>query len=142
MVEDTNKNLVRRYYDDYLNRCDLTAVNELFSEDILFHGPEGILRGRAAIAEWITNVHRAFQEFSVTVDFMIGEGDRVVVRDTVRGFHKQPFMEMKASQRRLVLPKVTIFRIAEGKIVELETIYDTQIFVEDLGNPVPLLNKL
>jgi steroid delta-isomerase-like uncharacterized protein len=142
LAHDENKTLVQRHFDDVLNRCDLASVQEIYSEDVLFHGPEGMLRGKEAVAEWISNVHRAFEEFSVTVDLVIAQEDRVVVRNTARGYHRAAFMEMKASDRRVVLPIVTNFRIEHDKIAEVEAIYDSQIFVEELGTPVPLLNRL
>ncbi len=137
-----NKALVQRHFDNVLNACSLTAVDEICSDDVVFHGPAGIIRGKAPVKEWIVNVHRAFQEFQATVDLMIAEGDRVVVRSTVRGFHRRDFLEMKASERRLMLPMVLIFRIADHKITDLEGIYDSHQFVEELGTPAPLLNKL
>ena len=95
-----------------------------------------------AVKDWISNVYRAFQEFRVSVEFMIAEDDRVVVRNTVRGYHREAFMDMKASDRRVVLPMILIFRIENLKITEVETIYNSRVFNDELGSPVPLMKKL
>ena len=138
---EVNKTLAQRHFDDVLNAGDLAAVDEIYADDVVFRGPSGVLCGRERVREWITDVHLAFQEFSVNVDFMIAEGDRVLVRSMARGYHRQAFMDMKASDRRLVLPMVFVFGMAREKITELEVFYDSKVFVEELGSSVPLARK-
>jgi steroid delta-isomerase-like uncharacterized protein len=139
---DRNRALVRRYLDDVLGRGDLDAVEEIFAREIVFHGPKGVLRGVFAVQDWVQAVRLAFDEFSVTLDRMIAEEQRVVSRVTIRGFHVRPLAGMPASMRRLVLPMVIIFRMENEKIVDAETLYDTMTFTEILGQAGPMTKKI
>ncbi|HEY3294039.1 MAG TPA: ester cyclase [bacterium] len=142
MSADSNKALVQRHFDEVLNACSLAAVDEIYSDGVVFHGPQGVICGRGAIKEWIGMMHYSFEGFCAEVGLMIAEEDRVVAKVTARAFHAKPFMGMPASLRHVVMPMTLIFRVENDKIAELENVYDSKGFSEDLGAPVPLMKKL
>jgi steroid delta-isomerase-like uncharacterized protein len=60
----------------------------------------------------------AFPDRQVTIDDVIAEGDRVVVRTTLNGTHQGKMQGIPATGNLVTQPSITIFRLANGKIAE------------------------
>ncbi|HII81470.1 MAG TPA: ester cyclase [Methanosarcina sp.] len=69
--------------------------------------------------EVITSCRAAFEHLNVTIEDMVAEGDRVTARFTAHGIHKGDFMGLPATGKQITMTGIEIFRIKEGKIVEL-----------------------
>ena len=54
----------------------------------------------------------------MTIEDVIAEGDKVVVRLTSHGRHAGEFMGMPASGKEYDISEIHIFRIADGKVAE------------------------
>ena len=50
---------------------------------------------------------------------MIAEGDRVVVRFTIRGTHLGKFMGVPPTGKKVTWSGINILRVADGKAIEL-----------------------
>ena len=80
--------------------------------------PPGIPPGREGVKQ-LTNMFRsAFPDFKATIDDMIGEGDKVVARQTWSGTHKGEFMGVPPTGKKVSFGVIDIVRIAGGKVVE------------------------
>src|SRR6266403_2147171 len=55
---------------------------------------------------------------AITVDDVIAEGDRVVVRWTWQCTHQGAFMGVAATGKRATVTGMAIYRVADGKCVE------------------------
>ena len=111
MSAETNKAIVRRLFEEVFNRKNVAALDEYIAADFVNHsapfpvrGPEGAKRGAAAQLE-------AFPDLHTTIEDMIAEGDKVVVR-AVDHFTRQPDGEQVA------LSWIEILRLENGKVVE------------------------
>jgi len=65
-----------------------------------------------------TMFRSAFPDFKVTLDDMIAEGDKVVVRSTWSGTHKGEFMGIPPTGKKVSFGVIDIIRMAGGKAVE------------------------
>jgi predicted ester cyclase len=117
MSTETNKAVVRRYLEQVFNEGRHDLVEEFLVEGIEFHGA-GIAPGLAAAEEWVAMLAAAFPEQHVTIDDVIAEGDRVVVRTTLNGTHQGEVQGILATGNPVTQPSITIFRLAKGKIAE------------------------
>jgi steroid delta-isomerase-like uncharacterized protein len=117
MSTETNKAVVRRYLEQVFNEGRHDLVEEFLVEGIEFHGA-GIAPGLAAAEEWVAMLAAAFPEQHVTIDDVIAEGDRVVVRTTLNGTHQGEMQGNPATGNPVNQPSITIFRLAKGKIAE------------------------
>jgi steroid delta-isomerase-like uncharacterized protein len=63
-------------------------------------------------------------DLSVSVEDVIAEGDRVVIRDTIRGTHRGPFAGLPPTGRAVTVPRIGIFRILDGQIKEYWGLFD------------------
>ena len=138
-MEETNKDLVRRYCEDLWNRWDLTVVEELISSEIAFRDSLGMTaRGLEGFTGYVAAVRAAFPDFHNTIEEIIAEGDKVVARLTYRGTHQGHLFGIVPTGRQVVYSGIAIFRIAGGKIVDGWVIGDTLALMQQLG-AVPVM---
>ena len=87
-MSESNKAVVRRCIEESRNRGKLALVDELFLADSNYHGPNfPELRGRDARKQHFAAFLRAFPDGHFTVDELIAEGDKVVLRWFFAGTH-------------------------------------------------------
>jgi steroid delta-isomerase-like uncharacterized protein len=118
MSAEQNKALIRRYREIH-NSGNLDALREIVAENLISHNglpglPPGLEGGKMAHQFF----HNAFPDTQVTTDDLIAEGDKVVERFTARFTHKGEFMGIPATGKSCAVTGMSVFRIANGKIVE------------------------
>ena len=116
---ETNKLLVRRYIEQVANGHDLTAVDQLFAVDFVKHDLEQEdIVGREQMRRFVTDALTAFPDWRFTIEDMIGEADRVVVRLTGHATHQGSLWGLTATDRRISVSEIHIYRVAHNQIVE------------------------
>jgi len=134
MTLEGNKELVRRYQEAH-NANNLDALNTIVADDLVGHS---LMPGFPAGLEGAKQVHQmaviAFPDFHATIEDLIAEGDKVVARMTFRGTHTGgEFMGIPPSGRTFAFSATSIFRIADGKIVEHWGEEDALGWLQQLG---------
>jgi len=95
-VSEENKALARSLYEEGLNARDFGPLRRVFRPDHVDHyGPAGPMHGVEALISLTETVLTGFPDLHVTVEEAIAEGDLVVLRLTVRGTHRGPFMGLE-----------------------------------------------
>lgn len=118
-VED-NKALVSRAIEEGFNGGNLGVAEELFTPDYEVHAPglDNLPRGpqafQAAIGLWRT----AFPDIHMSVQEMVGEGDRVVNRFITKGTHDGPLMGVPPTGRPITVYGMEMHRIENGRVAE------------------------
>lgn len=119
MSAEENKSIVCRFFEEGPSKGNLDIADELLSPDFTMHAPLPASPGIKGINEVITTCRAAFEHLNVTVEELIAEGDNVVARFTAHGIHKGSFMGLSATGKPITMTGIEIFRIKDGKIVEL-----------------------
>lgn len=89
---------------------------------------------KRAAAELFT----AFPDFRVTIRDLISEGDQVAKVWTAEGTHQGEIFGIAPSGRQVKFDGITIYRVAEGKVVECTWSADNLGFLQQLGAiPMP-----
>ena len=117
MSTATNKAIVRRYREQVFNKRRTDLFEEFLVENYQIHGA-GIKPGLEAAKEWYAIIGAAFPDMQLTVEDMIAEEDKVVVRSAFSGTHQGELFGIPATGKRVTQTLVTIFRLAKGEIVE------------------------
>lgn len=118
MSSETNKILARRVFDEVLNGKNLDLLDELATPDYIEHSPlPGQGTGIDGIRDRYTMLFDAF-DFQFTVDDVIAEGDKVVLRWTQTGTHISPLFGMPATGRSSRTTGIEIWRVDDGKLAE------------------------
>ena len=86
MSVEESKTIVQRYFAGAYE--DEAIVDELLAPDYVGHFPPNPdVVGREAVKQFNRQTRTAFPDLQLTIDELIGEGDTVVVRWTMRGTH-------------------------------------------------------
>jgi steroid delta-isomerase-like uncharacterized protein len=132
MSVEENKALVRRVLE-LLNERD-TAAFEYYASDYIYRGPGGQeLRGREGIKGLWAVFFAAFPDLRATIDDMVAEGDKLVLRWTVRGTHRGEFQGIAPTNKQVTLPIIEMFRVAGGQLVEAWDSFDRLDLMQQLG---------
>ncbi len=138
-LTEANKALVRRYVEGVINKGNFALVDEIFSADTISHGPEfPELRGREAKKQYFVSVRRAFPDVHFTVDELIAEGEKVVMRWSDTGTHQGEFWGIAPTGRKVYNSGTSTFRIADGLIAEELIQWDSLGFMKEVGVVQPL----
>lgn len=79
-----NKKLIRRFYDEAINRRDATAAAEFYTVNAKNHGRRV---GRSGMKAVFDTLFSTFPDFSYRIDEITAEDDRVVCKVTMHGTH-------------------------------------------------------
>jgi len=137
-----NKAVARRYFEEFLNRGNLSMADDIFSKNVVYRGPLGVtLHGIDRMKRFFLMVHRAFPDLNYVADEGIAEGDAVVSRFTMRGTFETEYQGPPGTGRPVSVVGVEIFRVINGKIKEVQTFCDTYGQMQQLGL-IPNLKKV
>jgi steroid delta-isomerase-like uncharacterized protein len=128
-----NKEIVRRFVEEFLNEGRYGTGEELIADDIADHTPYGEATGQKAVVETMETVRAGFPDFVLLPREIIAEGDTVAVRMTQRGTHEGPFMGVEPTGRTFEIEAMGFVRIEDGKIVERWGIPDLFSLFQQLG---------
>ncbi len=134
-MTEENKRIARRVIDEIFNEGRLEVADEVMATDSIGHDPAlpEPTRGPAGLKQAVTGYRDAFPDLRVTINEQIGEGDFVCTRWTARGTHKGMFFGTAATGKEATVTGITIDRIANGRIAESWTNWDTLGLMQQLG---------
>jgi len=134
MSEDDNKVLVRRYYDEVLNGGSIDLLEELAVADYVEHNPfPGQGNGRNDLEARARLLVTAFNPSRFTIEDIVAEGDRVVVRWTSTGTHSGEFMGIPPTGRSFTIDGIDIHAVRDGRMAEHWHVVDQLGQMQQLG---------
>jgi predicted ester cyclase len=137
MSVEENKAVLRREVEELYNHTgSLDVVEEIFSPDYVSHEPtSGEVRGIEGARQFAATFRKAFPDLENTIEDMVAEGDKVVMRFRGSGTHEGETTEAfgPPTGKRMEITGITIKRLAGGKIVEAWTNFDALGMMQQLG---------
>lgn len=131
-MREENKAIARRFLDELWNRSNFGLVDQLLASDYDGHSST-VIRGPEGAMEFVPRLRNAFPDFQFSILDQIAEGDKVATRWIIRGTHKGEFQGMPPSGKQIEMTGITIFRIANGKLIEGWTNEDVLGMLQQLG---------
>ena len=113
MEIEQNKTIIRRLFDEALNQGRLELLDELFSADFVDHSTPEQRPGPEGVRDFFIEVRGRFPDIHVTIEDMVAEGNRVVVRTLWRS---SGGIGLNAYGIEGTL--IQIFHLENGRIVE------------------------
>ena len=95
-MSEENKALARRSWEIVDN---LDIIEEIYAPDVVWHEPDQDVRGIDEARQFVTTYKTALPDLNITVEDVVGEGDKAVTRWTVRGTHQGEVEERHRSLR-------------------------------------------
>lgn len=108
------KTFIRDHFEQFVNRKNLDIADVNFASDFVDHGtdvPPGLPPGPAGAKQYVGNALKKFPDMTVTVEDIIAEGNKVVVRNVWRATDP-------GSGRKIQFAGIVIWRIARRQIAE------------------------
>jgi predicted ester cyclase len=119
VLEEENKRLVRRYYEEVVNTAAVDEVARFVSPDYVeVHDNKRYAIGIEGAKEHIRGVRQTYPDLRLTVDQQIAEGEWVVTRVTMRGTHLGEWQGIEPTGKPIEVTAVNIDRVVSGRIVE------------------------
>lgn len=113
--------VVERWQERAFGECDLAVVDELVAEPFVRHGPGGTAtRTHAELKQDLRQYQRALGKPTITLHGRVRDGDRVWSHVTLRG------VSIDTGNLRVV-ERLQIHRVVDGKIVEVWSLYATDV---------------
>src|SRR5215204_1369810 len=134
---EENKALVRREMAELFNHTgNLDLVEEIIAPDYVSYEPtSGETRGIEGARQFAATYRQAFPDLENTIEDMVAEGDKVVVRFRARGTHQGETETFGSpTGKQMEITGITIKRVSEGKIVEAWTNFDAMGMMQQLGH--------
>ena len=126
-----NSDALRRGYDAF-NSGDAATVAELYSDDVVWEGPnsEGVPmsgkhEGKDAVMQALGQIGELFESFNVSPDELVEEGDTIVVLSHITATTK--------SGNEIRSPGVEIWRFSGGKVNRVQSLGDTAEMKQAIG---------
>ena len=132
-----NKALFKRFHEA-ANTGDFdflaTTIDEVVAPDAVIRTPLPIdATGADALKQIWAMLLRIYPDIHLTVEDLIGEGDRVVGRTTVTGTHRGEFMGVAPTGNSVTYNEMFIFRFADGRVVETWGVVDVYTQMKQIG---------
>ena len=131
------KAVVRRFLEEIWHKGNLDAIEEFIAPNYIRHESHtesgGDIHGPEGARQTIAMIRAAFPDIHFTMEDVLVDKDRVVVRWTCRGSHQGVFKNIAPTGRRVTFTGINIYRIADGKIVERWSNDDGLSLLQQLG---------
>ena len=119
-IQEANKAVIRRLYGEVHTKGNLDVIDQIYAHDVEVHIP-GMPEdpyGPAAIKHLIALTRTAFPGVTVTIEDLVAEHDKVAASVMWRGPHLGRGQGASPRDPLVAWPRIDIYRVFEGKIVE------------------------
>ena len=132
------KALIQRYTEEIFHKGNLNAIEEFIAPNYIrhtshfregghdVHGPEGFRQSVSAFRATFPDAH-------FTLEDVLVDGDKIVARLACRATQKGEFMGIAPTGKQVTFTGISIYRIANGKIVERWGVEDGVTLLQQLG---------
>jgi len=133
--QDPSKELkpIVNAFNESWNTGDLDALDAVVDPQYVRHIDSGPIVGLDSLKRDISSIRIAFPDWHCTYEEVIYAGDKVVVRWTITGTHTGPGSLGPPTGKKIKSAGITIFRIAEGKIVDDRAASNGLVLFQQLG---------
>jgi predicted ester cyclase len=133
MSTETNKAIVRRYFQELWTQNNLAVIDEIVAPDVVGHVAGQTFRNADTLRQRAKNLRMVYSDVRITVEDQIAEGDKVLVRWTFRGRHTGKHLDAEPTGAEVVSTGMNLFRLAGGRIAELWVESDDLGELQQLG---------
>ena len=132
MAQNENVTAIERAVA-HMNDGNLDGYLELYADDLTVHGyPPGV-EGKEGVSEFYRSFRNAFDDFELTVEDTVSEGDMVAGRYRVTGTHSGELMGVPGSGNKVDVEGQSFFRFRDGQVVERWQSLDAVTLMTQIG---------
>jgi steroid delta-isomerase-like uncharacterized protein len=133
MSTEINQRVVRRYYEEILNQGHIEVLEDIAVPDYIENDPlPGQTTGLAGLKQRVEMLRGALNPH-FTIEDLVAEGDRVVVRWTQRGEQVRGFLGLPPTGKPFTIAGIDIHRLRDGRMAEHWHVVDQLSLLQQLG---------
>jgi steroid delta-isomerase-like uncharacterized protein len=134
MSIEENKEMVRRYMEEVLSEKRVDEIDDYVTADYVNHLlPPGMPQGPQGEKLFLGMFQQAFPDYTISVERLVGEGDKVVAHWSFRGTNSGEFQGMPATGKQVNVEAINLFRISDGRIAENRPAFDMLGLLQQIG---------
>ena len=118
MPAEANKALIRRLFEEGFHSGKLVVVDEIFHPNFVDRSTPEQPPGTEGVKDYISMVRTGFPDISITIEDLVAEEERVVVRTTWRGTHLGEYEGIAPTGKQVTRSMIQIFHVKDGKLLE------------------------
>ncbi|WP_419812249.1 ester cyclase [Bacterioplanoides sp.] len=121
-----NKKLIRQFIELVWNQGRLNLANSLITPEFTYHAsmidePMDLMR----MGTMVNALRESFDDFTISVDELVAEGNQIVSQSTLTGTLVKPLMGFEPSDRVICLNAMTFWKVRLGAIQSGHSLLDT-----------------
>jgi len=137
MTIEQNKNVIRRVVEEVFNKGDMSIAPEFIASNYVYHSPYGEFKGPEGFIQFVGMTLNAFSDFHMTIDDMIGEGEKLAALVSWTGTFMGKFGDMEPTGKQVSMTAAYFYRFENGKEVDVLPFTDTLSLYQQLGVSPP-----
>ncbi len=106
---------------------------EEFPAENYVHHEQQSASGLKGVKDFYAMSLNAFPNLQTIIDDEIAEGDKILIRSTMRATHQGELLGIPATGKQVTLSMVSIFRLANDRIGEAWFFSDNMALMQQLG---------
>ena len=122
---DDTKEVARRWISELWNKGNFAAAAELVAVEYVRHDAQIPIRGRENYLRLIQEYRATFPVMEFTIEDLVAEGQKILVRWVARGALK--------NGKRGEVAGADLLRIVDGRIVESWPLFDGLSMIRQMG---------
>jgi steroid delta-isomerase-like uncharacterized protein len=122
-----NAALIVRFYAEVWNGGRLTNLDRFVAADHRYHDPTtvDVPVGPRGVAQVVAGLRQAMPDLVLSVDDVVAQEAKVVVRFTLHGTHRGPLFGAEATNRAVQVTGTSTYRFADRQLAETWVSLDT-----------------
>jgi predicted ester cyclase len=132
-----NEHVYRRVIEEVFNRGDLAVADDLVAPGCIEHQASGMGDGPDGVKRVATRLRTAFPDFTITIEDLVVDGDRVWARQRAGGTNLGSFFGFPPTRKTAYVDLFDMVRIEDGKLVEHWGVPDQLGMLIQLGHVAP-----
>ncbi|PWU09114.1 MAG: hypothetical protein C5B51_06730 [Terriglobia bacterium] len=141
--ESENKTLVQWLVEELFNRKRPEVIEFLYASGCCGSTPDGAFGNRNEFLLGFAQYAKAFPDSRMEIDYLVADGDRVIVHYTFEGTNTGAWAGLLPTNRLLRIAGVMITRITNSRIVQQDFLWDAlEARRQFLAAPLPALDYL
>jgi steroid delta-isomerase-like uncharacterized protein len=120
--QEENEALAHRFHMDIFQKKDLFTADEILASDFIWRNPQipsELTHGPESAKKIASAVIDSIPDLKITHDETISKNDKVMIRWTITGTARKELFGIPASDKLITIVGFDLFRIYNGKIVEI-----------------------
>ena len=118
MSSTSNEAIYRRIIDEIFNKGNMSVADELLAPSCVEHQRGGLGAGPEGIKRTATFLRAAFPDFTLTIEDLVVDGDKIWARQRGGGTNEGRFLGHPPTGKKVYVEVFDVCRFENGKMVE------------------------